>query len=86
MFTCSAICDVPAETLLWVTSSLHAHRRQIGTRTGRRRNGTHPGQDSAALVSDDAANPHPGRRGSAISTAYRYLHEAIDVIAEEEGP
>ncbi|MCI4675662.1 hypothetical protein [Candidatus Mycolicibacterium alkanivorans] len=36
MFTYSASCDVPEETLLYVTALLHAHRREIGTRAGRR--------------------------------------------------
>jgi hypothetical protein len=34
--TYSAICDVPEETLLWVTALLRTHRREIGTRKGRR--------------------------------------------------
>ena len=36
MFTYSAICDVPEETLHHVTALLHAHRCEIGTRAGRR--------------------------------------------------
>ena len=36
MFTYSAICDVPEETLRYVTALLRAHRREIGTRAGRR--------------------------------------------------
>jgi hypothetical protein len=36
LFTCSAICDVPEQTLLEVAALLHAHRREIGTRAGRR--------------------------------------------------
>ena len=36
MFTYSAICDVPEETLQHVTALLHAHRCEIGTRAGRR--------------------------------------------------
>ena len=36
MFTYSAICDVPEETLRIVTGWLLAHRREIGTRVGRR--------------------------------------------------
>lgn len=34
VFTCSAIRDVPEETLLHVTALLHGHRREIGTRAG----------------------------------------------------
>ena len=36
MFTYSAICDVPEETLRHVAALLHVHRREIGTRAGRR--------------------------------------------------
>jgi len=36
VFTYSAICDVPAETLMIVSGRLAAHRRRIGTRAGRR--------------------------------------------------
>lgn len=85
MFTYSAICDVPAETLLHVTALLRAHRRVIGTRAGRR-SGTVRTQATLVLrwFRDDA----PIRLLAAeaalpISTCYRYLHEAIDVIAEQ---
>jgi len=36
VFTYSAICDVPEETVVRVTAWLLAHRREIGTRVGRR--------------------------------------------------
>ena len=36
MYTYSAICDVPEETLQHMTALLHAHRCEIGTRAGRR--------------------------------------------------
>ena len=85
MFTYSAICDVRQETLLYVTALLHAHRRAIGTRTGRRA-GTVRIQAKLVLrwFRDDA----PIRllaleAGLPISASYRYLHEAIDVIAEQ---
>jgi len=87
VFTYSAICDVPEETLLHVTALLSAHRREIGTRAGRRA-GTVRTQAKLVLrwIRDDA----PIRLLAAeaalpISTCYRYLHEAIDVIAEQ-GP
>lgn len=85
MFTYSAICDVPEETLRYVTALLHAHRRDIGTRVGRRA-GTVRTQAKLVLrwFRDDA----PIRllafeAGLPISTSYRYLHEAIDVIADQ---
>jgi DDE superfamily endonuclease len=84
LFTYSASCDVPKETLLYVTALLRAHRREIGTRVGRRA-GTVRTQAMLVLrwFRDDA----PIRMlaleaGLPISTSYRYLHEAIDVIAE----
>ncbi len=85
MFTYSAICDVPEETLLYVTALLYGHRRQIGTRAGRRVGAE---RTQAKLVlrwfRDDAAiRILAGEAELAISTAYRYLHEAIDVIAEQ---
>ncbi len=85
VFTYSAICDVPEETLRCVTALLHAQRREIGTRVGRRA-GTVRAQARLVLrwFRDDA----PVRllaveAGLAISICYRYLHEAIDVIAEQ---
>ncbi|MGB5150888.1 MAG: transposase family protein, partial [Mycobacterium sp.] len=87
MFTYSAICDVPEETLLHVTALLHAHRGEIGTRAGRRA-GTVRTQAKLVLrwFRDDA----PIRllafeAGLPISTCYRYLHEAIDVLDRAKG-
>ena len=85
MFVYSAICDVPEETLVHVSALLQAHRREIGTRAGRRA-GTARTQAKLVLrwFRDDA----PIRllalgAGLPISTSYRYLHEAIDVIAAQ---
>lgn len=36
MFSYSAMCDVPADTLTAVTGWLWAHQQRIGTRRGRR--------------------------------------------------
>lgn len=75
MFTYSAICDVPEETLLHVTALLHVQRREIRTRAGRRL-GTICTQANLVLrwFRDDA----PIRllameAGLPISTSYRYL-------------
>ena len=84
MFTYSAICDVPEQTLLYVTALLHTHRREIGTRTGRRA-GTARAQAKLVLrwFRDDAAIRILAAEATlGISTCYRYPHEAIDVIAE----
>jgi hypothetical protein len=85
VFTYSAICDVPEETLLHVTALLRAHRREIGTRAGRRA-GTVRAQAKLVLrwFRDDAAiRLLAFEAGLSISTSYRYLHEAIDVIAAQ---
>lgn len=80
-----AMCDVPAETLTIVTRWLWAHRQRIGTRRGRRA-ATVRAQAKLVLrfLRDDARLRLLAREaGIGISTAYRYLHEAIDVIAEQ---
>lgn len=64
---------------------LHAHRREIGTRAGRR---TGTARTQATLVlrwfRDDAPIRLLALEAQLpISTCYRYLHEAIDVIAEQ---
>jgi DDE superfamily endonuclease len=83
VFTYSAICDVPEETLRYVTALLYGHRRVIGTRQGRRA-GSERTQAQLVLrwFRDDAPiRILAAEAQMAISTAYRYLHEAIDVIA-----
>ena len=84
VFTYSAICDVPEETLVAVTAWLLAHRCRIGTRTGRRA-GTVRAQAKLVLrwFRDDAPlRQLATEAGIGISTAYRYLHKGIDVIAK----
>lgn len=85
MFAYSAICDVPEETLLHVTALLRAHRRRTGTRPGRRA-GTARTQATLVLrwFRDAAAmRILAAEAGMPISTSYRYLHEGIEVIAEQ---
>ena len=85
MFTYSAICDVPEETLVRMTVWLLEYRHRIGTRTGRRA-GTVRAQAKLVLrwFRDDAPLRHLATEaGIGISTAYLYLHEGIDVIAEQ---
>ena len=85
MFTYPAICDVPEETLLHVTALLRGHRRAIGTRKGRRA-GSERAQAKLVLrwFRDDAPiRLLAAEAGLPISTSYRYLHEAIDVLAEQ---
>jgi len=76
---------VPEETVVAVTAWLLAHRRDIGTRVGRRAGTV---RDQAKLVlrwfGDDAPlRQLAAEAGMGISTAYRYLHEGIEVIAEQ---
>jgi DDE superfamily endonuclease len=85
VFTYSAICDVPGETLRYVTTLLWAYRREIGTRRGRRA-GSERTQAKLVLrwFRDDASiRILAAEARLAVSTAYRYLHEGIDVIAEQ---
>lgn len=85
MFIYSAICDVPEQTLVHVTALLRTHRREVGTRAGRRA-GTACVQAKLVLrwFRDDAPiRLLAAEAGLPISTSYRYLHEAIDVIAAQ---
>lgn len=84
MFAYLAICDVLTETLQVVTEWLSAHRGRIGTRTGRRAG--NPGTQAKLVLRwmrDDApVRSLAGEAGLPTSTTYRYLHEALDVIAD----
>src|SRR5215212_400944 len=81
--TYSAVLPVGEETVWFVSRLLAAERRRRGTRSGRRPLGCYrqavlvlrwflDGTRLAQLAADN-------RIGS--STAYRYLHEGIDVLA-----
>src|SRR3954447_2297445 len=81
--TYSAVLPVTEETVLFVSGLLAAERRRRGTRRGRRALGCYrqavlvlrwfvDGTRLAQLAGDHRI----GR-----STAYRYLHEGIDVLA-----
>jgi hypothetical protein len=72
------------ETVLFLSNLLHAERQKRGTRTGRRALGRFAqavlivrwfidGTREAQLAADNAIGG---------STAYRYLHEGIDTLAE----
>jgi hypothetical protein len=80
-----ATLDVPARTVQRLAAWLATHRRQIGTRKGRRVLGCYR---QAVLVlrwfRDDTTVRMLARDASiGISTAYRYLHEGIDVLAAQ---
>ena len=83
MITYRATLDVPAETALRLAVWLGEHRRNLGTRKGRRAAGCYR---QAVLVlrwfRDDTSLRMLARdAGIGISTAYRYLHQGIDVLA-----
>jgi hypothetical protein len=84
--TYTAVLDVRRETVIFLSSLLHAHRRAIGTRCGTRALGCFAqavlvlrwfldGTRLAQLATDNAI----GR-----STTYRYLHEGIEILAERK--
>jgi hypothetical protein len=81
--TYSATLDMRRETVLFLSSLLHAERRRRGTRRGRRALGCFAqavlilrwfidGTRIAQLATDNAIS---------AKTVYRYLHEGIDVLA-----
>ena len=84
MFTYSAICDVPEETLLHVTArycggiaARSAPGKDVGrARSARRRSWCCGGSATTRRYACSLAEA-----GLPISTSYRYLHEAIDVAA-----
>ncbi len=85
MITYRATLDVPAETALRLAVWLGEHRRSLGTRKGRRAAGCYR---QAVLVlrwfRDDTSLRMLARdAGIGISTAYRYLHDGIDVLAAQ---
>ena len=85
VITYRATLDVPAETALRLAVWLREHRRSLGTRKGRRAAGCYR---QAVLVlrwfRDDTSLRMLARdAGIGISTAYRYLHEGIDVLAAQ---
>jgi DDE superfamily endonuclease len=79
----AAMLDVPADSLVRLTRLLVAHRMRLGTRRGSRAASC---RDQALLVlrwfrDATAVRSLAMTTGIAISTAYRYLHEGIDVLA-----
>ncbi|MFI6428628.1 transposase family protein [Promicromonospora sp. NPDC050880] len=85
MITYRASLDVPATTLEMVTRWLAAHRRRPGARPVQR---AATARMQALLVLRWFKDATRLRilaldAGISIATAYRYLHEAIDVIADQ---
>ena len=79
----TAILDVPPASIARVSVWLAAHRRRIGTRKGRRALGPYR---QAVLVlrwlrDDVRCHRLAADLGVSTATVYRYLHEALEVIA-----
>lgn len=81
--TCTAVLDVTEDTVFFLARLLWLRRRELGTRRTRRSLGCHrqavlvirlflDGTRIAQLAVDN---------GIGGSTAYRYVHEGIDVLA-----
>jgi hypothetical protein len=85
VITYRATLDVPAATLLQFTIWLHQHRQALGTRKGMRAANCRTqalmvlrwfrDDTTVRMLAHDARLP--------ISTAYRYLHEGITVLAAQ---
>jgi hypothetical protein len=75
--------DVPRELVLFVSGLLAARRREVGTRKGTRRLGCYrQALFALAWFRDKGDLPRLGRGfGLPQSTAYRYLDEAITLLA-----
>jgi len=76
--------DVPSELIWFVSGLLAARRREIGTRRGTRRLGCYrQALFALAWFRDKGDIPRLGRGfGLPQSTAYRYLDEVIEVLAD----
>ena len=88
MVSYAVMLDVPRELIFFVSRLLAARRRQIGTRKGTRRLGCYKQAVFAlAWFRDKGDIPRLGRGfGLSQSTAYRYLDEVIEVLADRSGP
>ena len=85
VITYSATLDVPEATAVLLTDLLIAERRRRGTGIGAR---AASARDQAILVlrwfRQDADLPTLARdTGVSVATGYRYLHEGIDVLADQ---
>ncbi len=85
MITYRAILDVPRDLALYLARLLATHRRELGTRTGRRALSPF-GQAVLGLrwFRDNTAIARLARdHGISRATAYRYLDEVTDVLADQ---
>ena len=83
--TYTSVLPLSRATVEWMADLLAAHRRQVGTRTGRRVLGCFEQAVAFARWMLDAARVTrlAGDNDVCLSTAYRYLNEALDVIAAQ---
>ena len=83
MLSYRVILDVPVQLVWFVARLLAAHRREIGTRRGTRALGCWRHADFALAWFRDRPDIARLGRGFGIfqATAYRYLDDAIEVIA-----
>ena len=85
MIAYSATLDVPARLARWLARLLAAHRRAIRTPRGSRAIG--PFRQAVLVLRwfREGSRVHHLARDTGISqaTAYRYLHEGIDVLAAQ---
>lgn len=83
MITYRASLDVPAETLITVARWIAAHRRRVDARPWQRAATAFAQAIMVLRWMKQATDVRVLARdaGVSIATAYRYLHEAIDVIA-----
>ena len=83
MLSYRVILDVPAELALYLTRLLQERRREIGTRRGTRALSCWRQAVFALAWFRDRPDIARLGRGFGISqaTAYRYLDEAVDVLA-----
>lgn len=84
MVTYPAMLDVPRELIRFVAGLLRAERRARGTRKGTR--SLTCWKQALFTIAWFRDKPNITRHGTAFelsqSTAYRYLHEAVDVLAD----
>ena len=85
MVSSRVMLDVPRDLVLFVSGLLAARRRQVGTRRGTRKLGCYrQALFALAWFRDKGDIPRLGAgSGLAQSTAYRYLDEVIEVLADE---
>lgn len=85
MITYRATLDVPRDTAVRITGWLRAHRRRVDSRPWQRAAtcGTQAVLVLRWFKDGTKLNLLARDAGISVATAYRYLHEAIDVIAAE---